>query len=205
MTGEVVYSCDSCGAEFRVRSETRPTVICSDCNVTTTPQDDRKAIAAYRVGYVRYQEGRRQLTAGLERFDDKQWTHARALFAGGSEAFETAVEQFRSAANQSQRTSLRTRIETGRKKSSCYWQVADWLSGTAYARENDDRARASHFRSEAEAELEHANEFGRLLNPEQLMSETGVDVPDAQEPTEVTRERSETTASTADTSDRSSS
>jgi hypothetical protein len=194
MTGEVVYRCDSCGSTFRVESETRPTVICPDCNVTATIRGDKESIAAYRLGYARYREGRRQLTAGLEQFDDEQWTHARALFDGASEAFETAVDQFRSATNRAQHASLDEFTETARRKAACYWRVADWLSGTAHARETDDRERVSHFRAEAQRELEKASELGAVREPEQLSADVGVDIPNSDGTEETDPEQAESGA-----------
>jgi len=178
MTGdEVVYRCGGCGTEFRVVSERRPRVICPECKVVATPSGDSEALGAYQVGQARYQEARRQLGAGLKHYAGGQLVDARALFDGASEDFEVAVEQFRNAANTADTPEIREQAETARKKATCFWQGADWLSGATYAQEDDAPDRAQQFREEAEQKLLDAREHGTVAAPAELGAHTDADIP----------------------------
>lgn len=170
MSDTVIYRCDGCGREFTVASEGRAEVVCLDCDRTTTPCGDRGATIAYRVGYARYREGRRQLSSGMDHLEERNWVDARALFDGGADELEDAVEEFTHSVRRADGEFVNERAETARQKATCLWQVAGWLSGAAYARENHVAGRAESFQTEAREGLQRAREYGDLAEPERLLA-----------------------------------
>lgn len=174
---ETIFRCDGCGAEFRVVSAQRPRVVCQDCKVVATPSGDNEALGAYRIGYARYQEARRQIGAGLKQYAGAQLVDARAMFNGASEDFEVAVKKFRKATKKADTEEIRASADSAREKTNCFWQGADWLSGATYAQEEDAAQRATHFREEAEDQLQRAREFGTVEPPQSLEQHTDAELP----------------------------
>jgi hypothetical protein len=171
MSETVVYRCGGCRTEFHVGGEVHPTVLCPDCNVVASRRGDADAVAAYRVAYAHYREGRRQLAAGLSAFDEHDWTHARSLFTGAATAFDTAVEEFTEAETRAEAASLAEMTGTARQKATAFWQIVEWLGGTAFARKNDNAERAERFLSEAKQQFQPVSDLGDLTEPDALAAD----------------------------------
>jgi len=162
------YRCDGCGTEYHVAGTAQPTVLCPDCKQVATPRGDPAARREYQVGYAKYTEARRQLTEALERFDEGDTALARGHFNDAATEFEDSVDNFTTASKQAAGDGVQDMTEQARKKATCLWQAAEWLSGATYAREQDAREQASQYRNDARQRLQAAREYGTLRDPSEI-------------------------------------
>lgn len=163
------YRCDGCGSEYRVRGESQPKVVCRDCDHEATLCGTAAAQRAYHIGYTRYREARRQLSDALATAEDGETTLARGGFDGAASDFEASVDQFTTAVREAEADTLAESSERARKKATCLWQAAEWLSGMTYASEQGETAQASTYRQDAENRLRAAKEYGTVSSPEELL------------------------------------
>ena len=170
------YRCDGCGSEYRVVGETQPKVVCRECGREATLSGTAAAQRAYHVGYTRYREARRQLSDALATVEDGELALARGGFDSAASDFETSVDQFTTAVREAEADRLAELSERARKKATCLWQAAEWLSGMTYASEQGETARATTYRQDAENRLQAATEYGTIPSPEELLQATRVEV-----------------------------
>ena len=163
-----IYRCDGCEAEYRVAGDGQPTVLCPDCKQVATPHGDSVAGREYRVGYVKYVEGRRRTTEAMRRFESGHMTLARGGFNDAAGEFETSVDHFTTARSQAASDIVDDTCERARKKATCLWQAVEWLGGATYANEQGDISRANSYRDDAQQRLRAAREYGDLTDPEEL-------------------------------------
>lgn len=175
MTANLYYRCEGCQSEFTVESDSEPTIICPECDIVATLCDDSGVIILYRVGYAQYREGRRQLSSAIASLEEERWVNARALCNSGADAFEEAVGKFTRVVDRGDDPSVSEPADSARKKATRYWRAADWLSGTAYAREKRAQDRAQTYQREAEQQIRRAGEFGDLIAPDTFLSESDPD------------------------------
>jgi hypothetical protein len=168
MDQEETYRCDGCGAEYSVSGTNRPTVICPDCDQVATPRGNEMARRAYKLGYTKYLEARRQVTEALERFESGDMALARGGFNDAAAEFEASVDHFTTAVSRATDDPVTAPSERARKKATCLWQAAEWLSGAAYAAEQAASEQASSYRSDAQQRLRAAREYGDLTEPDRL-------------------------------------
>ncbi len=162
------YRCDGCGAEYSVSGTNRPTVICPDCDQVATPRGNEMARRQYKLGYTRYLEARRQVTEALERFESGDMALARGGFNDAATEFEESVDHFTAAASRATEAPVADPSERARKKATCLWQAAEWLSGAAYAEEQAATEQASTYRADAQQRLRAAREYGDIPAPTRL-------------------------------------
>jgi hypothetical protein len=160
-----IYRCGECGSEYQVLGSGNPTVLCSDCEQVTAPHGDSIAKREYRVGYTRYVEARRRLTEAMDRLEAGETTLARGGFNDAAAEFEDSVDYLTTAATKAVSDDVHEPSERARKKATCLWQAAEWLSGTSYATERGEESRATQFRTDARKRLEAAAEHGELEDP----------------------------------------
>lgn len=163
-----IYRCDGCGAEFRVVGEQQPKVLCAECNQIAAPHGDAIAEREYRVGHVKYIEGRRRTTEAMERLESDQLTLARGGFDDAADEFEDSVDHLTTAVKQAESDRVGEVCEQARKKVTCLWQAIEWLGGATYANEKGDRDKATRYREDAHQRLLAANEYGELVEPSEL-------------------------------------
>lgn len=162
------YRCDGCGAAYSVSGTNRPTIICPDCDQVATPRGNEMARQQYKLGYTKYLEARRQVTEALERFESGDMALARGGFNGAATEFEESVDHFTAAASQATDEPVAEPSECARKKATCLWQAAEWLSGAAYAEEQGASDQASTYRADAQQRLRAAREYGDIQKPNRL-------------------------------------
>ncbi|WP_336337994.1 hypothetical protein [Haloarcula brevis] len=170
------YRCDGCGSEYRVVGKSQPKVVCRNCDREATLCGAAAAQRAYHIGYTRYREARRQLSDALATVEDGEMALARGGFDSAASDFEASVDQFTTALREADDEALGEFAERGRKKATCLWQAAEWLSGMTYAREQGETAQASTYRKDAENRLQAAREYGTVSSPEELRQATGLEV-----------------------------
>jgi len=168
MENTETYRCDGCGAEYRVIGEKQPTVLCSECNQVASPHGDPVAGREYRVGHVKYVEGRRRTTEAMERLESDHMTLARGGFDDAAAEFEDGVDHLTAAVKQADSDAVREACERARKKVTCLWQAVEWLGGATYASEQGDPNRAARYREDAKQRLRAAKEYGELVDPDDL-------------------------------------
>lgn len=162
------YRCDGCGAEYRVAGDKQPTVLCLSCNQVASPHGDPAAGREYRVGHAKYVEGRRRTSEAMRRFESGQMTLARGGFDDAAGEFEASVDHFTAAVSQADTEEVREACENARKKATCFWQAVEWLGGATYASEQGDMDRATRYRTDAQARLQAASEYGNLAEPDEI-------------------------------------
>ncbi|MGB9932843.1 hypothetical protein [Haloarcula amylolytica] len=170
------YRCDGCGSEYRVLGESQPKVVCRDCGREATLSGTAAAQRAYHIGYTRYREARRQLSDALATVEDEEMALARSGFDSAASDFEDSVEEFTTAVREADDDTLTELSERARKKATCLWQAAEWLSGMTYASEQGETAQATTYRQDAENRLQAATEYGTVSSPEELLRATEVEV-----------------------------
>ncbi|KAA9398639.1 hypothetical protein Har1130_10495 [Haloarcula sp. CBA1130] len=168
------YKCDGCGSEYRVLGEPQPKIVCRDCEREATLSGTAAAQRAYHIGYTRYREARRQLSDALATVEDGEMTLARGSFDNAATDFEASVDQFTTAVGEADDNTLAELAERARKKATCLWQAAEWLSGMTYASEQGEPTQASQYRHDAENRLQAATEYGTVSSPEELLQTTEV-------------------------------
>src|SRR6056297_79322 len=119
------YRCDGCGSEYRVLGEPQPKVVCRDCDHEATLSGTAAAQRAYRIGYTRYREARRQLSDALSTVEDGEMALARGGFDSAASDFEDSVEKFTTAVREADDDPLAELSERARKKATCLWQAAE--------------------------------------------------------------------------------
>ena len=170
------YRCDGCGSEYRVLGEPQPKVVCRDCDRQATLSGTAAAQRAYRIGYTRYREARRQLSDALETVEDGELALARGGFDSSASDFEDSVEEFTTAVREANDNTLTERSERARKKATCLWQAAEWLSGMTYASEQGKATQASQYRHDAENRLQAATEYGTVSSPKEFLQAAATEV-----------------------------
>ncbi|EMA07728.1 hypothetical protein SAMN05443574_10673 [Haloarcula vallismortis] len=163
------YRCDGCGSEYRVIGESQPKIVCRDCEREATLSGTAAAQRAYHVGYIRYREARRQLSDALATVEDGEMALARGGFDSAAADFEEGVEEFTTAVREADDSELAELSERARKKATCLWQAAEWLSGMTYASEQGESTQADQYRHDAENRLQAATEYGTVSSPEELL------------------------------------
>lgn len=164
------YRCDGCGEEYQVHGEPQPKVVCRNCKREATLCGTSAARRAYRIGYARYREARRQLSDALATVEDGEMTLARGGFDGAAADFETSVDQFTTAVREADDGTVANCSERARKKATCLWQAAAWLSGMTFASEQGE---ATQYRHDAENRLQAAREYGPLSPPKDVLQAAG--------------------------------
>lgn len=162
------YRCDGCGSKYRVQGESQPKVVCRDCDREATLSGAAAAQRAYHIGYTRYREARRQLSDALATVEDGEMALARGGFDNAVSDFEASVDQFTTAVREASDDTPAALSERARKKATCFWQAAEWLSGMTYAREQGETTQATQYRNDAENRLQAASEYGTVLHPDEL-------------------------------------
>ncbi|NHN62234.1 hypothetical protein BDK61_3059 [Haloarcula quadrata] len=170
------YRCDGCGSEYRVLGEPQPKVVCRDCDREATLSGTAAAQRAYRLGYTRYREARRQLSDALATVEDGELALARGGFDSAASDFEDSVEEFTTAVREANDDVLTEWSERARKKATCLWQAAEWLSGMTYASEQGESTQASQYRHDAENRLQAATEYGTVSSPKELLQAAATEV-----------------------------
>ncbi|WP_324662277.1 hypothetical protein [Haloarcula sediminis] len=168
MQSTETYRCDGCGTTYQVAGEGEPTVLCSECDQVASPHGDAAAGREYRVGHVKYIEGRRRTTEALGRFESGQTTLARGGFDDAASEFEDSVDRFTAAVARADSEPVREDCERARKKATCLWQAVEWLGGATYASEQGDTDRATRYREDAQQRLRAAKAYDDLVAPEAL-------------------------------------
>ncbi|KAA9409214.1 hypothetical protein EGO51_05210 [Haloarcula hispanica] len=170
------YRCDGCGSEYRVLGEPRPKIVCRDCEREAALSGTAAAQRAYHIGYTRYREARRQLSDALATVEDGEMALARGGFDSAASDFEESVEEFTTTVREADDDSLTELAERARKKATCLWQAAEWLSGMTYASEQGESTQASQYRHDAENRLQAATEYGTVSSPEELLQSAETEV-----------------------------
>ncbi|RLN01522.1 hypothetical protein [Haloarcula sp. Atlit-7R] len=170
------YKCDGCGSEYRVLGESQPKIVCRDCEREATLSGTAAAQRAYHVGYIRYREARRQLSDALETVENGEMALARGGFDSAAADFEESVEEFTTAVREADDNGLAELSERARKKATCLWQAAEWLSGMTYASEQGESTQASQYRHDAENRLQAATEYGTVSSPDELLQDVDTEV-----------------------------
>ncbi|KOX92402.1 hypothetical protein [Haloarcula rubripromontorii] len=170
------YKCDGCGSEYRVLGESQPKIVCRDCEREATLSGTAAAQRAYHVGYIRYREARRQLSDALETVEDGEMALARGGFDSAAADFEESVEEFTTAVREADDNGLAELSERARKKATCLWQAAEWLSGMTYASEQGESTQASQYRHDAENRLQAATEYGTVSSPDECIQNADTEV-----------------------------
>ncbi|MDQ2071527.1 hypothetical protein ACODNH_14735 [Haloarcula sp. NS06] len=170
------YRCDGCGSEYRVLGDPQPKVVCRDCDRQATLSGTAAAQRAYRIGYTRYREARRQLSDALATVEDGELALARGGFDSAASDFEDSVEEFTTAVREANDDTLAELSERARKKATCLWQAAEWLSGMTYASEQGESTQASQYRHDAENRLQAATEYGTVSSPKELPQAAATEV-----------------------------
>lgn len=171
------YRCDGCGSEYRVLGEPQPKVVCRDCDREAILSGTAAAQRAYRIGYTQYREARRQLSDALTTVEDGETGLARGGFDNAASDFEASVEEFTTAVREANDDTLAEVSERARKKATCLWQAAEWLSGMTYASEQGESMRATQYRHDAENRLQAATEYGTVTGPEELLQTAETEAP----------------------------
>lgn len=161
------YRCAGCGAEYRVRGDPQPKVVCRDCEREATLCGPAAARREYRIGYTKYREARRQLSDAMSLAEDGAMTLARGGFDAAAPDFEASVSHFTTAVREAEDESLGECAELARKKSTCLWQAVEWLSGMTFASEQGEEIRARQHRHDAENRLRAASEYGPVAGPDE--------------------------------------
>ncbi|MFC6973618.1 hypothetical protein ACFQL1_01385 [Halomicroarcula sp. GCM10025709] len=146
----------------------RSTVTCPDCGRRRRLCGDCTARREYRLGYATYREGRRRLTAGLDRYTDERWTDARAHIEAAADQFQTAVGHFTTAVGRAETDGITEPCELARQKATCLWQAMEWLSGATFASEQSAELLAAQFRHDGRERLQTAADYGTLAEPTAL-------------------------------------
>jgi len=170
------YRCDGCGSEYWVRGESQPKVVCRDCDREATLCGTAAAQRAYHIGYTRYREARRQLSDALATVEEGEMTLARGSFDSAATDFEASVEEFTTAVGEADDDTLAELSERARKKATCLWQAAEWLSGMTYAREQGESTQATQYRHDAENRLQAAKEYGTVSHPDEALQDAEVEI-----------------------------
>ncbi|GGK81950.1 hypothetical protein [Haloarcula sebkhae] len=170
------YRCDGCGSEYRVLGDSQPKIVCRDCEREATLSGTAAAQRAYHVGYIRYREARRQLSDALATVEDGEMALARGGFDSAASDFEQSVEEFTTAVREADDNALAELSERARKKATCFWQAAEWLSGMTYASEQGASTQASQYRHDAENRLQAATEYGTVSSPDELLQTAETEV-----------------------------
>ncbi|EMA21877.1 hypothetical protein C435_04593 [Haloarcula marismortui ATCC 33799] len=156
--------------------EPQPKVVCRDCDREATLSGTAAAQRAYRLGYTRYREARRQLSDALATVEDGELALARGGFDSAASDFEDSVEEFTTAVREANDDVLTEWSERARKKATCLWQAAEWLSGMTYASEQGESTQASQYRHDAENRLQAATEYGTVSSPKELLQAAATEV-----------------------------
>jgi hypothetical protein len=170
MSTSETFRCHGCETEYSVTGPSQPTVICQHCGQVATRYGDGAAIRAYRLGYETYREARRRLTEAMSKLDAGETTLARGGYNDAAGEFERSVEQFLTAQQAAESDRIDDAAGTARKKATCYWQAAEWLSGFTYASERGDRTSAATFRHDVRTRLQVASEYDAPTAPAELAS-----------------------------------
>jgi len=171
MTERGTYRCGRCETEYRVAGKGEPTVLCAECEQVASPYGDEMAHREYRLGHTKYLEARRQLTRAMDCFESNNLALARGGFNDAAAEFEAAVDHFTDAAKQAASEGCQERCEQARKKATCLWQAAEWLSGATYATEQGNETQASRYRDDASQRLRAAGEHGDITAPDTLVEQ----------------------------------
>ncbi|WP_276272127.1 hypothetical protein [Haloarcula litorea] len=162
------YECGGCGVEYRVVGDEQPVVVCPDCGVRATLTGDAGARREYTVGRAKYREGRRRLSVALAAYEDGDQPLARGDFDDAAGDFEEAVDHFTTAVRRAESRAVGMHCDTARKKATCLWQAAQWLSGASWARERGDETRAAEFQHDARNRLQAAARYEDPPEPDAL-------------------------------------
>jgi hypothetical protein len=176
MESAQTYRCDGCGSEYRVLGEPQPKVVCRNCDREATLCGTAAAQRAYHIGYTRYREARRQLSDALSTVEDGEMTLARGSFDNAALDFEASVEEFTTAVREADDDTLADRSERARKKATCLWQAAEWLSGMTFASEQGETDQAATYRKDAENRLRAAREYGTVPRPDDVFQAAGAEI-----------------------------
>ena len=160
--------CDGCQRTAGTTAPARSVVTCPDCGRQRRLCGKCTARREYRLGYVRYREGRRQLTAGLDYYADERWTDARAHIEAAADQFQAAVDHFTTAVGRASRDGVVEPVERARQKTTCFWQAMEWLSGATFSRERSADLLAAKFRHDGRQRLRTAADYGTLVEPSAL-------------------------------------
>lgn len=172
MAHVATYRCAGCGAEYRVRGDTQPTVTCRDCEREAALCGPAAARREYRIGYTKYREARRQLSDAMALAENGTMTLARRGFDDAAADFEASVTHFTTAVREAEDESFSGCAERARKKATCLWQAVEWLSGMTFASEQGERVRARQHRHDAENRLRAASEYGSVAGPDEAFPGT---------------------------------
>jgi len=176
MEAPQTYRCDGCGSEYRVIGEPQPKVVCRNCDREATLCGTAAAQRAYHIGYTRYREARRQLSDALSTVEDGEMTLARGSFDNAATDFEASVDEFTTAVREADDETLADQSEQARKKATCLWQAAEWLSGMTFASEQGDTTQATQYRHDAENRLQAAKEYGTVARPDEVLQTAEVEI-----------------------------
>lgn len=137
---------------------------------------ETSAWGCYRVGYVRYLEGRRLLSRGFSQCDAQQWGVGQSAFEDACEEFGRATDVFMKGQGLAEGR-LTALNDTGRHRSRQLWEAAEWLAGFAIAAEKGDTERKSRHRREAASVLKAVSEDDELPSPEAARNSTKARAP----------------------------
>ena len=119
---------------------------------------DGSAQGCYRTGYVRYREGRRYLSSGLEHCEAGDWGLAASAFDEASEEFGDATNRFTKGQGLADGDEIHEYNSRGRVVATKYWEAAEWLAGFATAASKGNVESREENREAAEQALQEVRD-----------------------------------------------